>query len=109
MKVSSLLGLSLGWVLTALAVALDVGAQDPLFWPALAMTLPAVLGLGGVLRSLRQKPEPLEAKRVIGFAVVGGVLVTVAVLLIIAGMYWNKPPPGAQQDQGGVIIDEQFE
>ncbi|MFT3711748.1 MAG: hypothetical protein QM817_29265 [Archangium sp.] len=109
MKVSSMLGLSIGWALTALAVAIDVGSEDPLFWPALAMTVPSVVGIGGVLRSLRQKPEPLQGVRVIGFAFVGGLLVTLAVLAIIAGLFWNKPPPGEGEEPtvNGQLVDQQ--
>jgi hypothetical protein len=104
MKVSSMLGLSIGWALTALAVAIDVGTEDALFWPALAMTVPAIIGIGGVLRALRQKPEPLQGLRVIGFAFIGGLVVTLAVLAIIAGLFWNKPPAGEGDD---VVVNGQ--
>lgn len=111
MKVSSMLGLSIGWALTALAVAIDVGNEDPLFWPALAMTVPAVVGIIAVVRSLRRKPEPLQGARVIGFAFVGGLLVTLAVLAIIAGLFWNKPPPGSPESEdvsvNGQAVDQQ--
>lgn len=100
MKASSMLGMSVGWALTSLAIAVDVGVEDALFWPCLAMTLPAVLGIGGVLRTVKKKPEPLEKKHLIGFGLLGAVLVVLSVLAIIAGIYWNKPPPA------DVVVDE---
>lgn len=110
MKVASFLGLSLGWALTALAAAISVGTDDPLFWPSLAITLPAIVGMFGAARAQRDKKETLSLPRVVAFGVLGALIATAAVLALIAGLFWNKPVPGSAEAAGqpGVVIDEQI-
>lgn len=95
MRVSNLLGLSAGWLLTSLGVAFDVGVEDLIFFPALALGLPAVLGLVVGARKFRKTspPETLQLGRLIGFGVLGIVLMTVATLALIAAFYWGEPVP----------------
>ena len=97
MRVSSLLGLSVGWLLTCLVVAFDVGAEDLIFVPTLALGLPALIGLGlGIRAYMRASPpEPLKLGRLVGFGVLGALFVTLAVLGLIAIFYWGEPLPPA--------------
>ncbi|MBL8912310.1 MAG: hypothetical protein JNM17_16585 [Archangium sp.] len=111
MKVASFLGLSLGWALTALAASLSVGMEDPLFWPSLAITLPALVGMFGAARAQRQKKEVLSVVRVAAFGVLGALIATAAVLALIAGLFWNKPVPGSPESERahpGVVVDDQI-
>ena len=95
MRVSSLLGLSVGWLITSLGIAFDVGADDLIFFPSLALGLPAVFGLVMGLRAFRKArpPEPVSMARLIGFGVLGVVLMTLASLGLIAAFYWGQPVP----------------
>ena len=95
MRVSSLLGLSVGWLLTCLVMAFDVGTDDLIFVPTMALGLPALIGLVSGIRKHRQTspPEPLMLWRLIGFGVLGVVFVTLAVLGLIAIFNWGEPLP----------------
>lgn len=95
MRVSSLLGLSVGWLITTWGVAFDVGADDVIFVPTLALGLVALVGLVVSGRRYRAAApvEPFSLVRFIGFAVLGVVIVTLAVLGLIAIFYWGAPIP----------------
>jgi hypothetical protein len=94
MRVSSLLGLSVGWLITSLGMAFDVGADDRIFFPTLALGLPAVLGLIMSVRAFRKASprEPLMLSRLIGFGILGVVLMTAVTLGLIAIFYWGQSP-----------------
>ncbi len=96
MRNSSLLGLSLGWLLASLAMAFDVGIDDPLFFPSLALGLPTILGLmAGVQTHRKTAPhQPISVRHFIGFALVGVVIVVLSALALITGLYWGEPLPG---------------
>ena len=96
MRNSSLLGLSVGWLLASLAMAFDVGTEDLLFYPSLALGLPTLLGLMvGVQTHRKADPhQPLSVRHFIGFAVLGGVIVLLSALALITGLYWGEPLPG---------------
>ena len=94
MKVSRLLGFSGSWLVTAVVIAFDLGVNDTLFFPTLCLGIPAFVGLGVSLRALRSKPEPLERRQVVGFGVLGALVVMLSVLLLIAVTYWGEPLPG---------------
>lgn len=90
MRTSSMLGLSGGWLLTALLCALDVGPADPLFFPSLALGLPAVVGLAIAVRAQRQQPEPVQLWRLLGFGVLGVAVVTLSILGILAALFGGQ-------------------
>ncbi|MDP1821600.1 MAG: hypothetical protein Q8L48_00070 [Archangium sp.] len=97
MRVSSLLGLSVGWLISTLGFAFDVGTHDVIFYPTLLLGLPAVLGLVVSVRRYRAVApvEPFSLGRFLGFGVLGVVIVTLAVLVVISIFYWGEPlPPG---------------
>lgn len=97
MRVSSLLGLSVGWLITTWVFAFDVGADDVIFVPTLGLGLVALLGLVVSGRRYRAAApvEPFSLVRFIGFAVLGVAIVTLAVLGLVAIFYWGEPiPPG---------------
>ncbi|MFO0595805.1 MAG: hypothetical protein U0228_10885 [Myxococcaceae bacterium] len=94
MKTSGLLGLSLGWLVASLAIAVDFGPHDTLFWPTLAIGLPALVGLVTSLRSIKTDKEPLQRGRVIGFSLVGAIIVFASVLLLVAMIFKGQPLPG---------------
>ena len=95
MRLSSLLGLSVGWLLTSLAMAFDVGREDVIFFPVLALAAPAVFGLVMGVRDYRKAtpPEVFSVGRFIAFGLVGVVLMTLATLAVIAAIYWGEPLP----------------
>ncbi len=87
MRLSSMLGLSSGWLFAASFCAIDVGFEDPLFFPCVALSVPALIGVVASVRALRLKHERLEPVRIASFAVLGAFVVTVAVLAIIAALF----------------------
>ncbi len=87
-----MIALSGGWLLTTLFFAWDLGSADPLFWPVLALGLPSPVGLGAGLLRHRKSPEPVKLPRFVGFAVLGGVILTVGVLLVMFGLDLTAPP-----------------
>jgi hypothetical protein len=95
MRVSSLLGLSTGWLMTSVGLALDVGVDDLIFYPTLVLGLPAVFGLVMGIRKFRKAspPETLQLGRLIGFGILGIVLMTAATLGLITVFYWGQPLP----------------
>jgi hypothetical protein len=96
MKVSRLLGFSGSWLITAIVIAFDFGADDTLFWPTLALGLPAFVGLGVSLRELRVKRQPLVRRDVVGFGVLGAVVVMLSVLFLVSVTFWGEPLPGEE-------------
>lgn len=102
MKTSGLLGLSLGWLLASIAIAIDLGPRDMLFVPTLAVGTPALVGLFTSLRTLRRDKEPLQRGRLIGFSLLGAVIVFASVLLLVAVVYKGQPLPG----ETGPLPDE---
>jgi hypothetical protein len=95
MRLSSILGWSCGWVLASLFHALDVGADDPLFVPALVLSVPGLMGLAAVGVSFRKSDEKLHLGRVIGFGVLASVVATLAIVGIIVLFIepHSLPPP----------------
>ena len=95
MRVSNLLGFATGWLITSVGVAIDVGADDVIFFPSLALGLPAVFGLVVGLRKFQKAspPEPIQLSRLVGFGVLGVVLMTLASLGLIAAFYGGQPVP----------------
>lgn len=88
MKLSSLMGLSAGCLAMSAYNAVDVGTADPLFFPLVALAVVALVGLVGAARSWAgKKPrEPLQWGRLVGFAALGGVVVMVAAVAVIAAL-----------------------
>jgi hypothetical protein len=96
MRASSLLGLSAGWLLTSIAVAVDVGPDDLIFFPSLALGVPAVVGLVVGARAFRQAPpEPIHAMKMTAFVILGVFLMTMATMALLAAFYWGTPIPPA--------------
>ena len=92
MRVSSLLGLSVGWLMTSLAMAFDVGADDVIFFPILAVGLPSVFGVVmSVVEYRKTTPrEPLNLSRLIGFGILGVLFMFAATLGLVAAL--GLPP-----------------
>lgn len=88
MKLSSLMGLSAGCLAMSAYSAFDVGTADPLFFPLVALVAVALVGLVGSARTwARKQPrEPLQWGRLVGFSVLGGTVVMVAAVAVIAAL-----------------------
>ena len=95
MRVSSLLGLSTGWLATSVGLAVDVGVDDLVFWPTLVLGLPAAFGLVMSIRQFRKAspPEALQLGRLAGFSIIGVLLMGLGQLGLIALFYWGQPLP----------------
>jgi len=95
MRVSNWLGLTAGWLVTSLGMAFDVGVHDLIFFPTLVLGVPALVGLVMAIRRFQKAspPETLQWSRLIGFAVLGVLLMTAATLGLIAAFYWGEPLP----------------
>lgn len=95
MRASSLLGLSAGWLLTSIAVAIDVGPDDLIFFPSLALGVPAVVGLVVGTQAFRKTPETVHVVRLTAFILLGVLLMTTATMALLAAFYWGTPIPPA--------------
>ena len=95
MRVSSLLGLSVGWLITSLGMAFDVGPADVIFFPTLALGVPALIGLVGSVVTYRKATprEPLKLWWLIVFGVLGVLLMTAGTLALIALLAPLAPEP----------------
>ena len=95
MRFSNWIGLTTGWLITSVGVAIDVGAEDVIFYPSLVLGLPALIGLVMTIQKFRKAspPQSLQLGRLVGFGILGVVLMTLATLGLITAFFWGQPLP----------------